>query len=385
MSRQLTILAVDDVELNRKMLDHFIRKLGHIPVLATNGQQALDYCRQQALPDVILMDILMPVMDGFVATRQIRQHLGGRWVPIILLSAMNEPSDYLHGLEAGADDYLPKPVNFPLLAAKIGVMVRIADMQSRLGDSLDKLEQFYATTQQEHSLAKHVLERFNRAANIPQDNISSWLKPAAHLSGDVICSSLTPNGIEHIMLADSTGHGLVAALCCLPAMDSFHSLTQQGTHIGQIARIINHKLHNTLPTGHFVAAVLMAIDQQAKSITVWNGGIPYCSFINRQGEIEKTFRSSHPPLGTVPPKLFEQTVEHYHWQQGGELIACSDGITEARNDQGKQFGTQGLIQAAIAAKGQATASRIAQALQQHIANQPHIDDASLVVIKTADY
>ena len=385
MSRQLTILAVDDVELNRKMLDHFIRKLGHIPVLVTNGQQALDYCCHQTLPDVILMDILMPVMDGFLATRQIRQHLGGRWVPIILLSAMNEPSDYLHGLEAGADDYLPKPVNFPLLAAKIGVMVRIAEMQSRLGDSLDKLEQFYATTQQEHNLAKHVLERFNYAANVPCDNVSSWLKPAAHLSGDVICSSVTPSGIEHIMLADSTGHGLVAALCCLPAMDSFHSLTQQGIHIGQIARTINHKLHHTLPTGHFVAAVLIAIDQQAKSITVWNGGIPHCSFINREGKTEKTFRSSNPPLGTVPPKLFEQTVEHYAWQQGGELIACSDGITEARNAQGKQFGTQGLIQAAIAAKGQTTASRIAQALQQHIANQPHTDDASLVVIKTADY
>lgn len=385
MSRQLTILAVDDVELNRKMLDHFIRKLGHIPVLATNGQQALDYCVQHPLPDVILMDILMPVMDGFVATRQIRQQLQGRWVPIILLSAMNEPSDYLHGLEAGADDYLPKPVNFPLLAAKIGVMVRIAEMQSRLGDSLDKLEQFYANTQQEHNLARHVLERFNNAANIPKDNISSWLKSAAHLSGDVICSSLTPTGIEHVMLADSTGHGLVAALCCLPAMDSFHSLSQQGVHIGQIARIINNKLYNTLPTGHFVAAVLIAIDQQAQSITVWNGGIPYCGFISKDGELKKTFNSSHPPLGTMPPKQFEQTVESYHWELGGEVIACSDGITEARNEQGQQFGTQRLIQTAIAAKGEETANRIAQALLRHIADQPHADDASLVVVKTADY
>ena len=379
MSKQLTILAVDDVSLHRTMLARFIRQLGHLPVTASNGQEAVAYCAA-SMPDMILMDILMPVMDGFSATRHIREQLAGHWIPIVFLSAMNEEADYLHGLEAGGDDYLTKPVNLPLLSAKISSLQRVIDMQARLSDSNLQLEQYYATTQQEHSLAQHVLESFNTAANAQQHNIHSWLKSAVHLSGDVICIARSPSGADHVMLADSTGHGLVAAICCLPAIDTFHAMTQRGVGIGQIAESINRKLYQTLPTGHFVAAALLAVDYRNRRITVWNGGIPCCSFLNRHGELEKTFRSAHPPLGTLPPEAFEQQQEQYEWRHDGEIIVCSDGVTEARNAAQQQFGEDGVLQAARAAQGHDTATRIAAALQQHLQQQQHLDDASLVVI-----
>ncbi|MDC7714568.1 fused response regulator/phosphatase [Vogesella sp. LYT5W] len=379
MSKQLTILAVDDVSQHRAMLTQFIRELGHVPVTASNGQEAVDYCRA-SMPDMILMDILMPVMDGFTATRHIRALLAGRWIPIVFLSALNEEADYLHGLEAGGDDYLAKPVNLSLLSAKISSLQRVIDMQERLADSHHQLEQYYATTQQEHSLAQHVLESFNTAANARRHNIQSWLKSAVHLSGDVICIAHSPSGTDHVMLADSTGHGLVAAICCLPAIDTFHAMTQRGAGIGEIAESINSKLHQTLPIGHFVAAALLAVDYRSGSITVWNGGIPCCSFINRHGEREKAFRSAHPPLGTLPPEAFDPQQEQYRWQHDGEIIVCSDGVTEARNAAQQQFGEDGVLQAARAAQGHDTATRIATALQQHLQQQHPMDDASLVVI-----
>ena len=379
MSKQLTILAVDDVSQQRTMLTHFIRELGHVPVTASNGQEAVDYCRN-SMPDMILMDIQMPVMDGFTATRHIRELLAGRWIPIVFLSAMNEEADYLHGLEADGDDYLGKPVNLPLLSAKIGSLQRVIDMQERLAESHHQLEQYYATTQQEHSLAQHVLESFNSAANARRHNIRSWLKSAVQLSGDVICIAHSPAGTDHVMLADSTGHGLVAAICCLPAIDTFHALTQRGFGIGTIAEAINSKLYQTLPIGHFVAAALLAVDYRRGSITVWNGGIPCCSVINRHGEREKTFRSAHPPLGILPPEVFDPQQEHYRWQHDGEIIVCSDGITEAYNTAQQQFGEEGVLQAARSAHGQDTVTRIAAALQQHLQQQQPKDDASLVVI-----
>lgn len=379
MSKQLTILVVDDVSLHRNMLARLIRKLGHLPVTAGNGLEAVEYCAA-GMPDMILMDIRMPVMDGFAATRHIRRQLAGHWIPIVFLSAMNEEADYLHGLEAGGDDYLAKPVNLPLLSAKISSLQRVIDMQARLADSNLQLEQYYATTQQEHSLAQHVLARFNTAASAQQHNIRSWLKPALHLSGDVICIAHSPSGADHVMLADSTGHGLVAAICCLPAIDSFHAMSRRGFGIGQIAEAINRKLYQTLPTGHFVAAALLAVDYRSRCITVWNGGIPCCSFLNRHGELEKTFRSTHPPLGTLPPEAFEPQQEQYQWQHDGEIIVCSDGITEARNTAQQQFGEDGVLQAARAARGHDTVTHIVMALQRHLQQQPHLDDASLVVI-----
>lgn len=379
MTKPLTILVVDDVDLNRRMLDSFIRKLGHLPVLVENGLEAVEYCADTP-PDMILMDIMMPVMDGFTATERIRAQLGEHWIPIIFLSAMTEQADYLHGLAVGGDDYLTKPVNLLLLSAKISVMLRIIEMQSHLSDSHLRLEQYYATNQQEQSLAQHVLERFNTAANVQQHNIKTWLKSAVHLSGDVICVARSPSGADHILLADSTGHGLVAAICCLPAIDTFHAMTQRGFAINTIAESINHKLYHTLPTGHFVAATLIAVHYEERMIAVWNGGIPCCSFLNARGVIEKHFRSCHPPLGTMSPDGFDDELEQYRWQLDGELIVCSDGMTEARNEQQQQFGQDGVLQAARQARGQHTAQQIADAVQRHLGEQQYHDDASLVVI-----
>lgn len=379
MTKRLTILAADDVELNRRILDCFIRKLGHDPVIVRNGQEAVDYCAQQR-PDMILMDIVMPVMDGFAATAQIRGQLAGHWIPIIFLSAMTDQADYLHGLEVGGDDYLTKPVNLTLLSAKIGVMSRIVEMQSWLADNHVRLENYYTTTQQEHNLAKHVLERFNTAAQIQQDNIKTWLKAAVHLSGDVICVARSPSGADHVLLADSTGHGLVAAICCLPVVDIFHAMTQRGFGISKIAESLNRKLYSTLPTGHFVAAVIISIHYDTRTISVWNGGIPCCSFLNQLGNIEKDFRSTHPPLATLPPSLFDKQLEQHNWQHDGELIVCSDGVTEARDKKQQQLGQDGVLEIARNARQQNTAEHIAHVVQNRLCGSSHHDDASLVVI-----
>lgn len=136
---KLKVLVVDDNRTNLHILKVFLNKLGHEAILAENGQEAVDQFKLTR-PDLVLMDIMMPIMDGFEATRQIKALSGERWVPVIFVSAMSRDENLVEGLEAGGDDYLTKPINFVVLEAKIASVRRSLEMQNQAINSLKRLQ-----------------------------------------------------------------------------------------------------------------------------------------------------------------------------------------------------------------------------------------------------
>lgn len=136
---KMKVLAVDDNRTNLHILQVFLKKLGHEVIVAENGEEAVQRFKSDA-PDLILLDIMMPVMDGFEAARLIKATPGERWTPIIFLSALNRDENLVEGLEAGADDYLTKPINFVVLEAKLRSMQRALALQQDSLDSLGRLQ-----------------------------------------------------------------------------------------------------------------------------------------------------------------------------------------------------------------------------------------------------
>ncbi|MFC3531079.1 SpoIIE family protein phosphatase [Vogesella facilis] len=374
--RQLNVLVVDDSKVNRMVIARVISQHGHRVIEAADGAEALARCEQQ-LPDLILMDVIMPVMDGLTTTRQLRERYNKQWIPIIFLTGMSEQEDVLAGLAAGGDDYLTKPVDTKLLTAKIRVMVRIAEMQQRITQDAKRLEAYYHANRMEQQLAEHVLH--NLYGDQHNTGIEQWIKPTVQFSGDIITAAKSPADTLHIMLADSTGHGLAAAIACLPAATVFYAMTQKGFGIHAIAREINKKLKQQLPVGRFVAATLVAIAPQERTITVWNGGIPFAGFVNEQGELCKRFVSSHPPLGILPNADFDPAVEVYRWQQPGRLLICSDGLTEARSGDGQLLAIERLTAQLAAPLPAPVIAPLAQLVSQHLGRDENVDDISLVV------
>jgi PAS domain S-box-containing protein len=128
------ILVVDDTATNRQILAVFLKKLGHTVTLAEDGAQAVALFAASQF-DVVIMDVMMPVMDGYEATRRIKTMCGDRWVPVIFLSALDKDENLVTGLEAGGDDYLPKPVNFVVLEAKLRSLSRSLALRRELEDA----------------------------------------------------------------------------------------------------------------------------------------------------------------------------------------------------------------------------------------------------------
>lgn len=135
----LRILIVDDNRTNLQILHVFLKKLGHTTISGENGEQAVSLCATHK-PDLILLDIMMPVMDGFEAARGIRAQPSDHWIPIVFLSALDRDENLVAGLEAGGDDFMSKPINFVVLEAKMRSMQRMLRLQRQATESLKRTE-----------------------------------------------------------------------------------------------------------------------------------------------------------------------------------------------------------------------------------------------------
>ena len=117
------ILVVDDEEDILEVVKYNLKKEGFDVHCAENGLQALERAKE-SIPDVIVMDIMMPEMDGIEASKKLREHVKLRTIPILMLTARSDESDQVQGLDAGADIYLTKPVSIPVLSSQIKALLR---------------------------------------------------------------------------------------------------------------------------------------------------------------------------------------------------------------------------------------------------------------------
>ena len=121
---QTKILVVDDEPKNRKLLEALLTPRGYRVLMAENGQEALESVQTQQ-PDLILLDVMMPIMDGFEVCQILKDNAETRLIPVVIMTALGQTEDRIKGIEAGADDFLTKPVNRDELMARIQTSLRL--------------------------------------------------------------------------------------------------------------------------------------------------------------------------------------------------------------------------------------------------------------------
>ena len=129
------IIVVDDEPANVRLLTRQLARDGHVVLAATNGDEALDLIAREQ-PDLVLMDVVMPRRDGYETCRALKENASTRLIPIVLVTSLSDSADKVRGLEAGADDFLTKPVNTSELLARVRALVRL----KRYTDDLESAE-----------------------------------------------------------------------------------------------------------------------------------------------------------------------------------------------------------------------------------------------------
>lgn len=379
MERSLKILIVDDVLENRLLLGKLVKQMGHIPVLAASGQEAIDLYQADE-PHMVLMDVMMPGMDGYEATEQIKALSPGRWVPVVFLSALDNRDSMVKGLEVGGDDYLTKPVHFATLKAKINAMQRIFRLQEQNLQKSAELEQYYFHAEEEKRISAHLMRQMTDAEGL-RDPVLQWrIFPAEHHSGDLIAAHRSPGQALYAMLADGTGHGLAAAINVLPLPQIFYAMVGKGFPLSSIARELNQKAHDWLPVDRFVATTLVVVNEREQLIKVWNGGNPSAFFLGNDGELMHRWVSRHLPLGVLDAEQFDSHWEAYSIVAPGHLVVVSDGLLEAESRTGAFYGEDRLLSVLHKAPPERRHEALLEDLHRHLDGVEGRDDISLMLI-----
>ena len=330
LSNRLALIADDELS-NRVILKVLIKKLGYDVIQAENGAQAVELF-QQHRPDIVLMDVMMPILDGYEATTKIKQLAGDHFIPVIFLTAMTDEASLSRCIEVGGDDFLIKPYSHTLLSAKVKSMERIQGLHK-------DIRTLYSRMQRDEEIAEQVFSGAVVAGNVALEQIRSLLRPASVFSGDVMLTAFSPTRDLHVMLGDFTGHGLASALGALPASEVFRTMTAKGFSPQQILRAINNKLHNLLPTGMFLAAQFIRVSNKLDRILAFNCGMPDCFVLDGETrEIKHTIISNTLPLGITTEFELSDCVQYFQVNRNDRVLLATDGVTEARNRHGEYFG-----------------------------------------------
>ncbi len=340
----LRLLVVDDDATNRAILKGLLRHEGHQVFEAADGAGAVA-AFQEHRPDMVLMDVMMPEMDGYQATALIKSMSEGEFVPVIFVTSALDEESLALCVACGGDDFITKPYSRLLLRAKLAAMERMRQLYNETRRQRDQLAEHHRRLQTEHEVAERVFAKILHANPLDIENLRVHLAPMAITNGDVVFSARRPLGnARHLMLGDFTGHGLAAALGAMPASDIFYAMTARGFSLRGIALEINKKLQEKLPTGLFMAGALVHLDADRNQLEVLNCGLPDVLLVGRDGRLKQRFPSRNLPLGVVGSESLQLKIQTAVVSPGDRVLVYSDGLVEAVNEAGEMFGEARLLE-----------------------------------------
>ncbi|NNJ71571.1 MAG: fused response regulator/phosphatase [Enterobacterales bacterium] len=337
----MKILIADDNSTDRMILTKILQNQNAEVLAAKDGLEAVEFF-QEFKPDLILMDALMPNMDGYEAVIEIKKLAGETLVPIIFLTSLKEASELARCLEVGGDDFLTKPYNKTILEAKIKALERMKSLHDEVRTQRNEIQKFNEHMIREQEVGKKLFDKIAHNDNLNTENIRYLLSPMSIFNGDLLLVDTTPSGIVHILIGDFTGHGLPAAIGTLPVADIFYGMTAKGFSVIDIITEINTRLCSILPVGVFCCATICEVNYRDNSLMNWSGGLPDGYLVRPEHGIVERFISRHLPLGVLSPENFSQEVEVRRFETHDRIMLFSDGILEAESPKHDFFSTQQL-------------------------------------------
>ncbi|QOL24778.1 SpoIIE family protein phosphatase [Thalassotalea sp. LPB0316] len=329
-------LVVDDSRSQRSYIRALLIELGYQVHTAENGAVGVNKFSKYH-PDIVLMDINMPIMDGFEAAKIIKSTSNNGFCPLIFVTTMNSEKTTLESAQVGGDGILVMPFTPEVFKAKIMSLQRISDLYQEL--TLLQQSQLH-----DAELAEQVMASVIDSRNYSPEYIAIVKQAASLFSGDIQLSERCPNGDVNILLGDFTGHGLRSSVGAIPVAETFRTMTKKGFSLLEITSQLNQQLYELLPSDLFLAAGLATVSFDEKSFYVVNAGIPDILLIGDEGMVKHHITSSHPPLGIMPRLLPSAALDVFAMEITDNLLMISDGVIEARNSAGEFYGEQRLHQ-----------------------------------------
>ncbi len=401
------VMVVDDVQENVELMEAILLSKGFSVMPARSGAQALEMLEKK-LPDIILLDVMMPMMDGFEVTRRIRANLALPYIPIVLVTALQDNESRITGLEAGADEFLSKPFSQPELVARARALVRLKQSNQQLLEAAEENRRLNQLLQTENSRMSLELDRTRQAQLrlMPQSappypgvSFHAYYNPALEVGGDYYDYFKLDEHRFMVLVGDAVGKGgaavlgvaitksLIAAEFSLVTNGNGPEATTKEEWLNfnpaQLLGRVNDVMCGTLASSETEITLWCGlVDLERRVVRYSNAGHPFpylCQY--RQG----ANRVQELKQGGLPLGLFanaEYAVREVSFERGDRLVLYSDGITEGQNPHGRLFSADKLAAALLEAGGggpKELSNKVLEALNDFCEGEPQSDDQTLVV------
>ncbi len=386
ISRGGNLLVVDDNAMNRDMLSRRLNRQGYTVEMAVNGLEALDLIKERRF-DLVLLDIMMPVMNGYQVLEHLKADPELRHLPVIMVSAVDDLESVIRCVQLGAEDYLFKPFNPVLLKARLEASLEKKWLRDQQKASMLRLDIENRRQADELERARQIQLSMLPTAPplLPYLDIAAQQETASEVGGDYYDFFPRTNGKLRVAVGDATGHGVASGL-----MVSMTKASLLATHEAEFSTLMPkiNSILNRIDLGTQLNMALLLLEfsyEKDKGIAVraFGGGIPPLYILRATGDLEEVFISAF-PLGIIEDALYTQT--EFYLNSGDVLLMMSDGLSEMFSPERKLLGYNRLITALDQIE---TALLTAAEILEQVAHigtawadgQPLNDDVTLVVLK----
>src|SRR5437762_1099817 len=336
------ILVVDDDAVSRKILARLLASAGYQCHECEDGAEALALVHAKR-PSLLLLDFDMPGLNGTEVLKTLRSDSDPAiaQIPAIMLTGHGSEESEVRCLQAGADDFVTKPVNAAVLRARIETQLRVRSMRRQLERQNDELEEWRRNLERDLAAAQ-----LTQQSLIPQKppTIAGWevatcYRPVIQVGGDIYGWLRMKDGRILFWIADGTGHGAAAALLTTLAKLLFHHGSVEHDGPARVMRSVNDDFRSIFGGRSFMTAMCVAVRPSTGRASIVGAGHPPLLIARRTGATE-TIASVAPPLGLVEsPELTETIV---NLKPGDTFLLYTDGLFGSRNGKESRLNSQFL-------------------------------------------
>jgi sigma-B regulation protein RsbU (phosphoserine phosphatase) len=326
------ILIVDDQPENRNVLARRLERQGHQTLQAENGRHALELLASEPC-DLILLDVMMPEMDGFTALGRIKDDPALRHIPVIMISALDEIENVVRCIERGAEDFLPKPFNPTLLRARIGASLEKKAFRDQEHAYLRRIEETQKRLEEElQEAAKYVVSILPEPMDTPF-RIRWTYHPSTELGGDSFGYHWIDDTHFAVYLLDVCGHGVGAALLSVAAINVIRSGSLPDTDFldpGQVLAGLNNTFQMERHNNMYFTIWYGVYDTESRTIRHASGGHPPALLL-KPGDAGDQIEPLHAPgmlIGGMPDMTYQSATTAV--PPGSRLFVYCDGAYEIR-------------------------------------------------------
>lgn len=355
------VLVVDDSRAQLKTVQLMLSRWGFDVMTAESGPQALEIC-VNFQPDLVLSDWMMPDMDGLEFCRRFRNLQRDAYGYFILLTSKSEKGEIAQGLDAGADDFLTKPVNFGELRARINAGARVVSMERQLSEknrvvseTLSELQRIHEAIDNDLKQARKIQQALvpERVRQIGNSRVSLLLHPCGHVGGDLVGVFSPGENRFGLYSIDVSGHGVTSAMVTARVAgymssnfpDQNIALEKRFEHYfalrapSDTARMLNERLAADPGVEEYLTMAYLAGDTSSGNMRIVQAGHPPPLLLRASGDIEFLGQGGL-PIGLVDEVSYDQL--DVSMQKGDRLLLYSDGFTEAVMKDGNMLEEDGL-------------------------------------------